>query len=228
MRRNAFDDIAYKYDEALPIHISKHYLEKRVCFLKRYLKPGCKVLDVGCGTGRLITHLLSADELRAYACDSSFEMLKIASKCTDIRTACCLSDRLPYAQNTFDIVISIAVMHHLISEAAVLKTISEMIRVVKEGGKVVIWDANSLNPYWKLLFKKIPHDRDVKGIIPLSKMINKAKKLNISGVEVLKSGWVPDFAPKKIFLFFKLFEYIMERTPLIRFFSSHNIMVFTK
>jgi len=228
LRRNAFDDIAYKYDEALPIHISKHYLEKRVCFLERYLKPDCKVLDVGCGTGRLISHLLCGDKLGAYACDSSFEMLKIASKRGDIRTACCLSDRLPYAQNTFDIVISVAVFHHLTSEAAAVRTVQEMIRIARPGGKAIIWDANSLNPYWRLLFKKIPHDRDVKRVIPLSKMINGAKKLNISGVEVLKSGWVPDFAPRKILSFFKLFEYIMERTPLIRLFSAHNIIVLTK
>ena len=228
MRRNVFDSIAPVYDEILPAHVSSHYLEKRLKFFSRYLKANYRILDVGCGTGRLIAKFSENSTMQAYGCDNSLAMLKSARKRSGLNLACCASDNLPYAEEMFDIVILVAVLHHLCPDNTALKTIAEMVRVAKKGGKVIIWDANSLNPYWQLLFRRIPHDRGLKRIMPLRKIIAEAKNLHLSNIEVFQSGWVPDFAPRKMLLFFKLFEYIMERTPLLRAFAAHNVIVLTK
>lgn len=228
MRRNVFDDIAHNYDHALPAHVSRHYLEKRIRFFSRYLKQHAKVLDVGCGTGRFILNLSREDGLTAYGCDVSMQMLKNAVKAGNPRIICCLSERLPYMDNTFDLVVSVAVFHHLDSQEAVRRTIDEMLRVTKKGGRVVIWDANPLNPYWRLLFKRVAHDKEVMAPVPLKKIILKSAECSLEKIEVFKNGWIPDFIPEKLLPFFKFLEYILERAPVIKLFSAHNVIVFTK
>jgi len=228
VEKNIFNDTASYYDEILPPHISEHYLEKRISFFSRYLKHNSRILDVGCGTGRLMINLSRGDRLGIYGCDNSMGMLKNAPERSKMHIACCISDHLSYKADTFDAVVSVAVFHHLYSETIALQTIREMIRVVKKGGKVIIWDANFLNPYWRFLFKRIPYDKNAKGVISLSKIIREAKSNNLAGIKVIKSGWIPDFAPKTLLLLFKFFEYIMERMPIIKLFSAHNIVIFTK
>ncbi len=226
---NVFDDIAPIYDDILPSHVNRHYLDKRKSFILHYLKQNDRMLDVGCGTGRLITELSSNNEIKVSGCDSSFEMIKNIESRTRRGVICCNSDYLAYRPEAFDIVVSIAVFHHLSCEDVVFKTLREIARVTKKGGKIIIWDANSLNPYWFLLFKRVPHDRNVKRIVPLKKIILEARKLDlVNNMEVFKSGWVPDFAPQKMLPFFKFFERILERLPLVNYFCAHNIIIFTK
>ncbi len=203
-------------------------MEKRIHFFSPFLKQNSRLLDVGCGTGRFIYSFSQSRGLKAHGCDSSIEMLTNAQGCNNIPIICCTSDRLSYIDNVFDMVISTAVFHHLSSEEVVFKTLREMVRVAKKGGKVVIWDANPLNPYWLFLFKRVPYDKDIKSLMPLRKILLEAKKLDLANIKVLKSGWIPDFAPKKLLFLFKFFEYIMERLPIINLFSAHNIIVFTK
>lgn len=90
-------------------------------------KSGGKVLEIGCGVGRLM-----ADG--NYGIDSSEEMLKIARK----RKPNChfkLSDgrTIPYDDNTFDFAYCMLVFQHIPFEA-VTAYISEVKRVLKKGG----------------------------------------------------------------------------------------------
>ncbi len=227
-QRNVFDEIAHIYDDILPAHINRHYLDKRKSFISRYLKRDCGILDVGCGTGKLMSELPLGNQINVFGCDSSMEMMKNAVNRAAIRLICCKSDCLAYRHEAFDVVFSVAVFHHLPSEEAVFKTMQEIARVTRKGGKIIIWDANPLNPYWFLLFRRTPHDRDVKRIIPLKKIILQARRLNLTDIRVFKSGWVPDFAFKEILPFFKFLEYILERLPFIKLFSAHNVILFTK
>lgn len=227
MPRNIFDNIASDYDNTFPEHITNHYVEKRVHFLSRYLKKNSRILDVGCGTGRLITNLPPSNGLTVYGCDISIEMLK-NTRLRDFRISCCLSDYLPYKDSAFDMVISAAVFHHLNSLEVALRTIDEMLRVTRKGGRVIIWDANQLNPYWLFLFKRVPHDKDVKAFMPLKEIIIRAKAYNLAKIELFKNGWIPDFVPQRLLFFLKPLEYILEHTPVIKLFSAHNVVLITK
>ena len=55
----------------------------------------------------------------------------------EVTVADCLD--LPFRSNSFDAAISIAVVHHLSSEARRLQALRELVRVVGEGGKVLVY-----------------------------------------------------------------------------------------
>jgi tRNA (uracil-5-)-methyltransferase TRM9 len=46
--------------------------------------------------------------------------------------------QLPYRTNSFDVVISIAVVHHFSTEERRLQALKELLRVAKPGGKVLV------------------------------------------------------------------------------------------
>ena len=92
------------------------------------------ILDIGCGNGR---NLQIRDDLIGYGCDICPEMVNICvnkglnvveSKCTD----------LPYLDNTFDAVMSVAVIHHLYNPSDRVKAIEEMCRVCKPSGFIYL------------------------------------------------------------------------------------------
>ncbi|GEM_PF-2352641 len=102
-----------------------------------------RVLDVGCGTGR---HLALLDPTNAReGLDLSPSMLAEAkTKVPDGIFTVGSVDALPYEDNSFDYVISSRVLQHICDQQ---KMISEMGRVTKPGGKVILLSYNS----WSLL-----------------------------------------------------------------------------
>jgi len=129
---------AGNYDEKLEYLNS---FEKRK--LDDFLKDinGKKILDIGCGTGRIIQDLLDkgAD---ITGVDVSTEMLKIAEKKfpnsnfveADIR-------ELPFKDNTFDIVICTFVIVHL-KQVELEGAFDEVYRILKPGGSFILTNIN--------------------------------------------------------------------------------------
>jgi demethylmenaquinone methyltransferase/2-methoxy-6-polyprenyl-1,4-benzoquinol methylase/phosphoethanolamine N-methyltransferase len=112
------------------------------------LKPGDKVLDVGCGTGNLTLtakHSVGATG-SVYGIDASPEMIAEARKKAtrsrvDATFEAGLIERLPYADATFDVVISRLVIHHLPDDLK-RRGIAEIFRVLKPGGRLFLADFN--------------------------------------------------------------------------------------
>jgi len=92
-----------------------------------------RVLDAGGGTGRV------ANAICEYAgeviiADPSIGMLHHADR-TRLGLACSNSEALPFPNNTFDRVIMVDALHHVIDQCY---TAREMYRVLKPGGRIVI------------------------------------------------------------------------------------------
>ncbi|MEW6402920.1 MAG: class I SAM-dependent methyltransferase [Chloroflexota bacterium] len=95
--------------------------------------PG-RLLDAGGGTGRV------ANALRTYAgevvlADPSRGMLHFAASSPGLRPAAAISEHLPFPDDSFDRIIMVDALHHVINQS---RTAREMWRVLKPGGRIVI------------------------------------------------------------------------------------------
>ncbi len=92
-----------------------------------------RLLDVGGGTGRVVTALRDlVDEV--VIADVSMGMLKQTPPAT-LQPVCSFSEFLPFPSDSFERVIMVDALHHVVHQPA---TADEMFRVLKPGGRIII------------------------------------------------------------------------------------------
>jgi len=110
------------------------------------MQPGDAVLDVGCGTGTLAMEVarLVGRAGHVAGVDPGIEQIararsKAARRNAPIEFQIGVIEQLPFPDQTFDVVLSTLMMHHL---PASLKRqgLAEIARVLKPGGRLVIAD----------------------------------------------------------------------------------------
>lgn len=223
-----FDIIADgEYDESIPEHVMRHLTRRRVNVLRQAVSTGL-VLDVGCGTGRLLS-AIPADRYQRYGLDLSSGMVRAANmRDQALRCGVASATALPYADEAFDVVFCAAVLHHIAEPKAVAQAIEEMVRVTRRGGVTIIWDHNPLNPYWPIIMRRVPQDIGEERLISRHE-INETLD-GLQGRFDLQVHWrqmtfIPDFAPVWSLPFLIIFEQIIEQMPLIRYISAHNVAI---
>ena len=97
---------------------------------------GASVLDVGCGPGHL-THRLAALGLDVTGIDLDPAMIERANARGGGRYLAADAASLPFEDGAFDLAVSTLSMHHWADANA---GIAEVGRVVRPGGRVLIWD----------------------------------------------------------------------------------------
>jgi ubiquinone/menaquinone biosynthesis C-methylase UbiE len=115
------------------------------------IQPGQRVLDVGCGTG-LLTLMVkhSIPDAIVTGLDADEQVIQIArdkSRGFDIQWDHAFAFDMPYPDQSFDVVVSSFVMHHL-TGADKLRTFREVHRVLRPGGCFHVLD---FGPPFKLL-----------------------------------------------------------------------------
>jgi ubiquinone/menaquinone biosynthesis C-methylase UbiE len=110
------------------------------------MQPGEQVLDVGCGTGTLAIEVARRVDRagRVAGVDPGTEQIararaKAARRNVPIEFQIGVIEQLPFPDQTFDVVLSTLMMHHL--PAGVKRQgLVEIARVLKPGGRLVIAD----------------------------------------------------------------------------------------
>lgn len=103
-----------------------------------------KILDVACGPGWLAQKIYDAGYKNIQACDGSRNFLAHAQKTyPQIKfTEVDLNSRLPYEDNEFDTLVFSMAAHDVEDQ---VKTFTELRRVLKPGGKIML---TMVNPYY--------------------------------------------------------------------------------
>ncbi len=110
--------------------------------LARFAKAGDKILDLGCGFGRL-SELFKDLSVDYVGVDQSEKQIEIAKKTfPNLKFIVAEMQALPLKDEEFDIVYCIATFHHLPDETTRVVALREMKRVLRSGGKIVMTNWN--------------------------------------------------------------------------------------
>ncbi|KAL1110413.1 hypothetical protein AAG570_007944, partial [Ranatra chinensis] len=157
-------------------HISEHFSHTRhtpwpkVLDFVESFPPGSILIDVGCGNGKYFGFNTSIFEVLATSIfDNKSSKLAFTSRSRgfEIIRNNCLS--LPFVTGIADGLISIAVIHHLATRNRRLQVIKEIVRILRVGGRALIyvWAKNQTNI--SSVFERTP--------VTLEKLIKKDDKL---------------------------------------------------
>lgn len=149
------------------------------------------VLEAGCGAGFSLAHIKTAagSPVTCAGCDTDADMLEFAAKThgTDITWSLNGDESLPFKDNSFEFIFSEGSLHHFRYPE---KMFSEIKRVLKPGGEMLVMDINPDSPFtvaYKLFVK-------IKSVVGLSNPGERA--LAISMEKALKERAVMDIMKK--------------------------------
>lgn len=129
-------------------------------FVKKYIHPKNKILDFGCGNGRLLEFIYGENLQVDYTgIDISKELIEIAKNKYQKEKFLVIKNenKIPFENEQFDLVASIAVFHHftpVMAEGA----LKEMKRILKKDGVIVLtawylWNKKRLPYLWKSFWR---------------------------------------------------------------------------
>ena len=134
-----------RYDTGINFLSGGHAEKIRRRIVKDFVRPGTKLLDIGCGTGLLIEEAVKSGA-EATGIDISAEMLKIAQKKIDsnnfkdktsVYNAGVSEIGTLFEPGSFDLIVSTLVFSEFYSEERSL-ALRQIKRLLKPGGKLVI------------------------------------------------------------------------------------------
>jgi len=148
--------------------------------LIKYVKSGDKILDLGCGNGRLFILFQDAD-VEYIGIDSCENLIEFAKKQFNNPSAesrrqpqfiVSSALNLPFKHEEFDVIFSIAVLHHIPSELFRERVLAECYRVLKPGGYLILTTWNLRQPkllskykIWSVLFGWRPKGLDWRDVL---------------------------------------------------------------
>lgn len=161
--------------------ITRPYLSPDLLALKKYVKRGDKILDLGCGNGRL-TQLFEGLDVQYTGLDVSKEMIGIAKQKYPKYDFVIQNNPLgiDYPDNTFDIIFCLSVFHHIPSDKYRIDYLKEINRVLKPNGILIltVWNLwRRPNFLLELISNKIRNVRFDFGDLFIKFKDNKGKEL---------------------------------------------------
>ncbi|PIR75789.1 MAG: hypothetical protein CO030_01240 [Candidatus Magasanikbacteria bacterium CG_4_9_14_0_2_um_filter_42_11] len=153
---SAYDEIAVLFSS------TREYIWKDIKPLKRFATKGNRILDIGCGNGRLY-QLFEDLSIEFTGIDISQNLIQIAKeKYPEARFTVGDMRVLPFDDASFDIAYSIAAVHHLPPEGQ-QEVLNEVACVLVPGGLFVMTNWNFLGRWTK---KRIEKGRYLIGDMP--------------------------------------------------------------
>lgn len=131
----------------IPEDLWVEFEKSTIELIKKYSKSGDRVLDVGVGLGRLLSHF---PNLERCGMDISFGYLEV-SQSKGINVCYSLVEDMPYREGLFDLVVCTDVLEHVLD---LNMCCSKILSVLREGGILIVRVPfkEKLSPYLEVTY----------------------------------------------------------------------------
>ncbi|MCD4705818.1 class I SAM-dependent methyltransferase [bacterium] len=148
LNKNSYEEIAEHFS------ITRNYIWKDLKNLAKYIRNDYKVLDVGCGNGRMFEELENKN-IEYFGIDYCEKLIDIARNrykhsSSKVQFAVSDIDNMPFGKNQFDAIFAIAIINHIPSKEAQKNALTKLYQTLKPGGILLMTNWN----LWNFNFKK--------------------------------------------------------------------------
>ncbi|MCK5716765.1 MAG: methyltransferase domain-containing protein [Thiomargarita sp.] len=185
------------------------------------LKPGMRVLEIGCGTG-LFTEMFAKTGAELVAVDISPELLEAAKKRhLPENQVKFLEKRFEDCdvEGPFDAIIGSSILHHLELESALSKIYS----LLKPGGIMSFAEPNMLNPQVFIMFKFrrwFPEISPDENAFIRWRLAHSLEKTGFEIITLTPIDWLHPAVPKPLIPVIRSIGKLLELTPVLCEFSG--------
>jgi len=144
---------------------SFYFASHKAALIENFEKDAAmRILDVGCGDGLVDVFLEKTfPSFSINAIDVSADSIALAKEKQLHNTVFSQFDGLhiPFDDNSFDLILLASVLHHINFELHD-SFISEVIRVLKPGGRIYVFEHNPKNPFTRHIVRTCVFDKDAR------------------------------------------------------------------
>jgi 2-polyprenyl-3-methyl-5-hydroxy-6-metoxy-1,4-benzoquinol methylase len=227
-----FDEIADAYDVQIPQSRRDALLRRKTDLMKSALdaERAClRGLDVGCGQGAYVARMRTLG-FDVSGIDASAGQVRLAIRnLGDGSTVSGSVLAIPAADNAYDFVYIINVLHHLASVDEQRRAFAEMLRVIRPGGLLFVHEINTTNAlfrfYMGYVFPSLNCiDEGIERWL-LPRRLGEYTAAPVEGVAYFT--FLPDFVPSFVVRLCAPLERFLERSAA-RIYSAHYMAVLRK
>ena len=182
-----YNNIALEYDHTFDGKFTSKF--KTLLLENMIVKNGDSILDVACGNGSFLKMLEQQHTVNGYGVDISEEMIKQAQlKNPNMNFSVSGCDKLPFENNTIDIITVCAAFHHFPNVADFFK---EVYRVLKPNGKLYMAEVYCVPVIRNIinLFMPLSKAGDVKFYSP-KEIMKLSSKFRLQHKKTIKRNYI--------------------------------------